>query len=276
MGENYTRACDRESPQARASKAHIPSAPTGDTGEVPLVPPLSSASQGARELVPTATATPLVQPHYSPGPRFEPLARPQMCAAEPQPQARGAELLAQRQALGAGSLAQALAWAHARCPGTGARPLAQLPVPDSGPRAQPLVQPQQARGAERMAHSRLLGQRVVVRRPKFTLPSDLGGTPEVWQPALPAAHGMELQSKTPRPVINVGPRTHKAQQLPIRGCLQQSVWRAGTATAPAPDMTPQAQSSSRPLVQGLQQLAFRSGTRASGGMVWEAAVTLLT
>ncbi|KAK3270440.1 hypothetical protein CYMTET_21165 [Cymbomonas tetramitiformis] len=78
---------------------------------------------------------------------------------------------------------------------------------------------------------------------------------------------MELQSKTPRPVINVGPRTHKAQQLPIRGCLQQSVWRAGTATAPAPDMTPQAQSSSQPLVQGgLQQLAFRSGTRASGGM----------
>ncbi|KAK3235318.1 hypothetical protein CYMTET_54470 [Cymbomonas tetramitiformis] len=52
------------------------------------------------------------------------------------------ELLAQRQALGAGSLAQALAWAHARCPGTGARPLATLLVLNADPRAQPLLQPQ--------------------------------------------------------------------------------------------------------------------------------------
>ncbi|KAK3253512.1 hypothetical protein CYMTET_37239 [Cymbomonas tetramitiformis] len=66
----------------------------------------------------------------------------QVCGAKPHPQARGMELLAQRQAPGAGSLAQALAWAHARCPGTGARPLATLLVLDADPRAQPLLQPQ--------------------------------------------------------------------------------------------------------------------------------------
>eukprot|EP00854_Cymbomonas_tetramitiformis_P027078 gene27078-33312_t len=74
---------------------------------------------------------------------------PRVCGADPQPQAaRDIGLLAQRLALGAGSLAQALAWVRARCPSAGARPLAQLLAPDTEPRAQLLVQAQQKYGAE--------------------------------------------------------------------------------------------------------------------------------